>query len=58
MLFLFNVSIVFQLNNTEVIQDVDNLVHEKQKLNNIFDTMLNTVSSLDELDVLKKCFEK
>ncbi|KAE9530123.1 hypothetical protein AGLY_011585 [Aphis glycines] len=49
------VSIVCQLNNTEVIQEVDNLVHEKQKLKNIFDTMLNTVSSLDELDVLKKC---
>jgi len=49
------VSIVCQLNNTEVIQKVDNLIHEKQKLKNIFDTMLNTVSSLDELDVLKKC---
>jgi len=49
------VSIVCQLNNTEVIQEVDNLVHEKQKLKNIFDTMLNTVSSLDELGVLKKC---
>lgn len=49
------VSIVSQLNNTEVIHEVDNLEHEKQKFKNIFDTMLHTVSSLEKLDALKKC---
>jgi len=49
------VNIISQLNNTEVIHEVDNLEHEKQKFKNIFDTMLHTVSSLEELDVLKKC---
>jgi len=49
------VSIVSQLNNTEVIHKVDNLEHEKQKIKNIFDTILHTVSSLEELDVLNKC---
>lgn len=49
------ISIVSQLNNTEVIHEVDNLEEEKPKFKNIIDTMLNTVSSLEELDVLKKC---
>ncbi|KAL4085418.1 hypothetical protein QTP88_027277 [Uroleucon formosanum] len=46
------VSIVFQLNNRKVIHEVDNLEHEKQKFKNIFDIMLHTVTSLEELDLI------
>lgn len=44
------------MNNTEVIQKINYLV-PKWTLKNIFDTMLNTFSSLEELDLdlLKKC---
>lgn len=48
-------SIVSQLNNKEIITEISDLQCEKQKFRQHFDTIFNNISSIEELNVLKKC---